>query len=82
MTFLVPFMYQPAYSPDKTPYLVYAVNQRSPEKTSGFIQGYWSCTDCGKGNQFRFYDDGPNYRAKCPECKNEFIAVDDSELDE
>ncbi len=80
MIHLTPFMYSPHWKPNE-PYLVYSVNCDEPEKTSGYMQGYWKCTHCGEGHQFRFYDDrfAPKYIAKCPSCKAEFIVVDDTE---
>lgn len=41
------------------------------------MQGYWECTNCGEGNQFRFYDDDhhPDFLAMFPGCKKDFIAV-------
>lgn len=80
MTFIVPFMYQSKYRPQDEPYIVYSVNEDDPEHYSGFVQGYWKCTYCGEGSQFRFYDEGPNHQAKCPKCRKEFIAVDDSDM--
>lgn len=79
MVQLKPFMYKPHYAPDK-PYLVYSVDCDSPETTSGYIQGYWKCTHCEKGNQFRFYvnADQKSYLGKCPDCKREFTPVNDS----
>lgn len=76
---LVPFQYFNERMSDK-PYTVYMINEDNPNK-SGYIQGYWKCTHCGEGSQFRFYDDSnwPNYQAKCPKCRKEFIAVDDTE---
>lgn len=84
MPSLTPFMYKPHYSETTEPYLVYSVGCDKPETTSGFIQGYWKCTNCGEGNQFRFYDDDydPNYVATCPDCKRDFIAVDDTDYDD
>lgn len=82
MTFIVPFQYKSKHRPDEEPYTVYAVNEDNPENTSGYIQGYWKCTHCGEGSQFRFYDDPPNYEAKCPKCRKEFIAVDDTDWEE
>ncbi|MCQ6527873.1 hypothetical protein [Bacillus mycoides] len=83
MVKLTPFMYAPHYNPDK-PYLVYSVNCDKPETTSGYMQGYWKCTNCGEGSQFRFYDDTywPKYVAKCPKCNKEFIAIDDTAYDD
>ncbi len=48
------------------------------------MQGYWECTHCGEGSQFRFYDDTywPKYVAKCPNCNKEFIAIDDTDYDD
>lgn len=82
MTFIVPFEYFNERMSDK-PYTVYAVNEDNPEKNlGGYTQGYWKCTHCGEGSQFRFYDDGPNYQAKCPKCRKEFIAVDDTDWED
>ncbi|MDQ0154948.1 hypothetical protein [Robertmurraya andreesenii] len=80
MPHLTPFMYTAHYEGAK-PYLVYSVDCDEPEKTSGYMQGYWACTHCGEGNHFRFYDDSyhPRFLAKCPSCKQEFIAIDDTE---
>lgn len=76
---LVPFQYFNERMSDK-PYTVYMINEDNPNK-SGYTQGYWECTHCGEGSQFRFYDDSnfPNYQAKCPKCRKEFIAVDDTD---
>jgi hypothetical protein len=84
MTFIVPFMYQPFDRPEDEAYLVYSVNNDDPENESGYMQGYWKCTHCGEGSQFRFYDDDhhPEYEAKCPKCRKEFIAIDDTDYDE
>lgn len=58
MPSLTPFMYKPHYSETAEPYLVYSVGNANPETTRGYVmQGYWECTHCGEGNQFRFYDD-------------------------
>ncbi|GAB6439584.1 hypothetical protein bcgnr5369_00660 [Bacillus cereus] len=82
MPSLTPFMYKPRYETAK-PYLVYSVGCNKPETTYGFMQGYWECTHCGEGNQFRFYDEDhyPNYVATCPGCKKDFIAEDDTDYD-
>lgn len=82
MPALTPLMYTKHYDPNIS-YLVYSVGCDKPETTSGFMQGYWECTHCGKGNQFRFYDDTyhPNYEATCPDCNEDFIAVDDTDYD-
>ncbi|WP_258043912.1 hypothetical protein [Bacillus sp. ok061] len=46
------------------------------------MRGYWECTHCGEGNQFRFYDDRhPYFLAMCPRCKEDFIVVDDTDYD-
>ncbi|ARJ25451.1 hypothetical protein B7492_30770 (plasmid) [Bacillus mycoides] len=84
MPSLTPFMYKPHYSESAEPYLAYSVGCDKPETTSGFMQGYWECTNCGEGNQFRFYDEDyhPNYVATCPDCKRDFIAVDDTDYDD
>lgn len=83
MPTLTLFMYTPHYDKEN-PYLVYSVDCTTPEKRSGYMQGYWKCTHCGEGNQFRFYDDThhPLYLAKCPSCKEEFIAKDDTDWDD
>ncbi|MCA1064683.1 hypothetical protein QTG56_24035 (plasmid) [Rossellomorea sp. AcN35-11] len=83
MTVLTPFTYTSQHDKDHS-YVVYSVNCTTPETTSGYVQGYWKCTECGKGNQFRFYDDThhPNYHAKCPDCQRNFIAVDDTDMNE
>jgi len=52
---LTPFMYKPHGNYEE--YLVYSVNCSRPEKTTGFMQGYFKCTHCNEGSQFRFYDD-------------------------
>ncbi|GAB6549268.1 hypothetical protein bcgnr5378_07760 [Bacillus cereus] len=79
MSGLTKFMYSPHWDPEN-PYWVYSVGCTKPETTSGYIQGFWRCTHCGKGNQFRFYDDTywPNYYVNCPDCHKEFVAVEDS----
>ncbi|HFK1435645.1 TPA: hypothetical protein ACGXNJ_005839 [Bacillus cereus] len=84
MVNLTPFMYKPHYPETAEPYLVYSVGCDNPEKTSGWMQGYWKCTHCGEGSQFRFYDDTywPKYVAKCPKCDKEFIAIDDTDYDD
>jgi hypothetical protein len=77
---LTRFLYTPHYAPDK-PYVVYSVDCDSPEITSGYIQGYMKCTNCGKGNHFRFYINSKNrHLAKCPDCKEEFLAIEDYKL--
>ena len=82
--FIVPFMYQPYSSGGEPPepYQVWAVNESNPENTHGFLQGYWECTHCGKGNQFRFYDEGPDYQAHCPDCQKDFMATEPEWEDE
>jgi hypothetical protein len=83
MTFIFPFMYQPVGRPNDEPYLVYAVNEDDPENVRrSYTQGYWKCTHCEEGSQYRFYDDGPNYQAKCPKCRKEFIAIDDTDWED
>ncbi|EST12027.1 hypothetical protein [Sporolactobacillus laevolacticus] len=79
MSFIVPFQYKDIYAHKE--YTVFAVNEDQPEKRSGYVQGYWRCTHCGEGNQFRLYDDAPNHIAKCPKCRKEFIAVEEIEED-
>ncbi|MBT2580219.1 hypothetical protein J7E43_23070 [Bacillus sp. ISL-8] len=82
---LTPFMYKPHYAETAEPYLVYSVGNDKPETTRGYVmQGYWECTHCGEGNQFRFYEDDhhPDFLATCPGCKKDFIAVDDTDYDE
>ena len=75
---LTPFMYKPHGNYEQ--YLVYSVNCSRPEKTTGFMQGYFKCTHCNEGSQFRFYDDShyPKYHTKCPKCDKEFTVIDDS----
>lgn len=46
MPSLTLFMYKPHYSESAEPYLVYSVGCDKPETTSGFMQGYWECTNC------------------------------------
>jgi len=78
---LTPFMYKPHGNYEE--YLVYSVNCSRPEKTTGFMQGYFKCTHCNEGSQFRFYDDTywPKYYTKCPKCNKEFVVEDDHEYE-
>jgi len=80
---LTPFIYKPIHR-DTEPYLVYSVNCSNPDKYSGFLQGYWNCTHCGEGSQFRFYEDSfaPEYYTKCPKCGKSFVVIDDSIYEE
>lgn len=73
--------YTPPYE-SAEPYTVYAVNCKNPEKSHlGWSQGYYHCTNCGEGNQFRFYDESP-YLCKCPTCNTDFLVVDDTDYDD
>ena len=79
---LTPFMYEVPYG-DHRKYIVYSVNCSNPNKHSNFLQGYWKCTHCGEGSQFRFYEDSfdPEYYTKCPKCGKSFVVINDCEYE-
>lgn len=92
MTVVIPFTYQP-FHPDSKPYTVYMVNEDDP-KRSNHVQGSQQCPHCKERNHFRVYlgeevdsyqQDGwhiDRYEAKCPACKELFLAEFETQTDE